>query len=140
MQKLRKFVAITVALFNLLSIGLFGACDNTHTHQYTTTIVDATCTQEGHIDYLCDCGNTYQEKIEVKEHTFSTWTINKSETCEVDGSKTRSCTCGKIETQVIKATGHKWQSATCTSPKTCSSCKKTEGKALEHNKGSNCEP
>ena len=41
MQKIRKIVAITVALFNLISISLFSACDNnTHSHQYTTTIVD----------------------------------------------------------------------------------------------------
>ena len=95
MQKIRKVVAITVALFNLISMSLFSACkNNTHSHRYTTTTVEATCSQEGYIEYICECGNTYKEKIEIKAHNFSAWITDKNETCEIDGSKTRSCACG----------------------------------------------
>ena len=42
-----------------------------HTHQYSVDAVEeATCTEEGYYTYLCECGDSYTEKIEAKGHDF----------------------------------------------------------------------
>ena len=46
-----------------------------HTHKYTSTRVEATCTQNGKITYKCSCGDSYTETIKATGHKWgSTYT------------------------------------------------------------------
>ena len=37
-------------------------------HTYTTTVTEATCTEDGKTVYTCSCGDTYTEGIPAKGH------------------------------------------------------------------------
>ena len=42
-----------------------------HTHTYEGTVTtEATCTAEGVMTYICDCGDSYTETIAAKGHTY----------------------------------------------------------------------
>ncbi len=77
-------------------------------HQYTTSEKQPTCTETGTITYTCDCGETYTEITEVKDHTDSEWIVDSDATCTVEGSKHIECTvCGTTtKTEALSATGH----------------------------------
>ena len=67
--------------------------------------------------------------------TNNSSTSSKPSSSNTTSSKPTSSTQTTSKPTVAKdpcADGHSWNEATCTSPKTCSVCKKTSGKALEH--------
>ena len=101
-----------------------------HTHAYTATVIDPTCTEMGYTTYSCSCGDTYVgeysdatgHKIEIIAGYESTCT----ETGLTDGEK---CTvCGEVisEQKVIQATGHKEEIIHCKEA-TCTETGLTEG-------------
>lgn len=62
-----------------------------HTHDYKKEALEATCTQEGGITYLCACGLCYDgESIPALGHTYDSY-ISKPATCQQAGEKTFVC-------------------------------------------------
>ena len=140
-MKTRKLLASILAGFCVCSASAihFTACGGEeHTHAYTATTVEPTCTENGLTTYTCACGDTYTETIPATgKHTWDGGRVTKAATCGNEGIRTYSCTsCSKGSyTEIIPATGkHTWDSgkvtktATCTSAGektyTCTSCKK----------------
>ncbi|NLL76368.1 MAG: hypothetical protein GX235_03860 [Clostridiales bacterium] len=121
-----------------------------HTHKYSTKVLKApTCTEEGEVEYKCECGYSYTEKTDKLEHKYEE-KITKEATCEEAGEKTFTCTlCGDTKTEKIPALGHVeglWgvtKEPTCTEDgenalycKNCSKILKTEViKAKGHTAG-----
>lgn len=61
-----------------------------HEHGYHETHrVDPTCTEDGYIEYTCDCGDSYTEPLPATGHSWGEWTPAG------DGEEVRSCeVCG----------------------------------------------
>ena len=101
-------------------------------HTYTTNTVDATCTQDGGTNYICECGYNYTDIIPQTGHTeinagepdahtkcdvcgetltdgtshSYTDSETKVATCTTVGELTHTCSCGWSYTEEIPA-GHK---------------------------------
>lgn len=61
-----------------------------HEHDYHETHrVDPTCTEDGYIEYTCDCGDTYTAPLPATGHSWGEWTPAG------DGEEVRCCgVCG----------------------------------------------
>lgn len=61
-----------------------------HEHDYHETHrVDPTCTEDGYVEYTCDCGDTYTDPLPAAGHSWGEWTHAG------DGEEVRSCeVCG----------------------------------------------
>lgn len=61
-----------------------------HEHDYHETHrVDPTCTEDGYIEYTCDCGDSYREPLPATGHTWGEWSPAG------DGKEVRYCdACG----------------------------------------------
>lgn len=61
-----------------------------HEHDYHETHrVDPTCTEDGYIEYTCDCGDTHTDPLPATGHSWGEWTPAG------DGEEVRSCeVCG----------------------------------------------
>lgn len=61
-----------------------------HEHDYHETHrVDPTCTEDGYIEYTCDCGDTYTDPLPATGHSWGEWMPAG------DGEEVRSCeVCG----------------------------------------------
>lgn len=101
-------------------------------HTYTTNTVDATCTQDGGTNYICECGYNYTDIIPqtghteinagepdahtkcdvcgetLKDGTSHSYTDTETilATCTTVGELTHTCSCGWSYTEEIPA-GHK---------------------------------
>lgn len=61
-------------------------------HQYTETVVPPTCQQGGFTQYVCACGDSYQDNVtEITDHTWGDWVTTKEPTAEEDGIRQRKC-------------------------------------------------
>ena len=82
---------------------------------------DATCTEDGWVEYRCNyekengatgnsCDRTWTETIPKKGHTWGEWTVKTPATCEGEGEEHRTCSmCHKEETRKTAALGHQWK-------------------------------
>ena len=61
-----------------------------HEHDYHETHrVDPTCTEDGYVEYTCDCGDSYTDPLPATGHSWGEWTPAG------DGEEVRSCeVCG----------------------------------------------
>lgn len=77
-----------------------------HVHSYETTMIEATCTEEGYTLYTCDCGDSYKDnEVEKTNHKFGDYKYNDDATYFADGTKTSACdNCGKEDTVTAKGT------------------------------------
>lgn len=79
-------------------------------HDYVETDrVDSTCTEAGHVTYTCaNCGRTYDEDLELADHTPGEWTVVTEATAGADGREAIFCTvCGEeLDSRVIPALGY----------------------------------
>ncbi len=85
--------------------------DTESTHIFSTTITEATCTEDGEIVYTCalheDCTANHTEIIEATGHEYDDGVITQEATCTDDGVITYTCgVCGDTYTETIAATGH----------------------------------
>lgn len=63
-----------------------------HTHSYTSTTVDATCTENGYTDYTCSCGIAVRENyVLATGHVFNDGTVVKEPTTEETGLRQFRC-------------------------------------------------
>ena len=78
-------------------------------HSYEETErVESTCVVAGHITYTCkNCGRTYDEPLELADHTPGEWIVEKAPTAGAPGLEVRRCTvCGEIlDSREIPALG-----------------------------------
>ena len=77
-------------------------------HSYTTSVVDATCIEDGYTLHACECGYSYKDTfVDSLGHNYGDWITDIEPTCTTDGEKHRVCTvCSDVETDVITANGH----------------------------------
>ena len=91
-----------------------------HTHSYTTTTVEPTCTEMGYTLVSCSCGYSYRsDYIEQRGHRWNDGTVTTPATCTEDGVMTYECGfCDATMTETIER-GHSFteeivKAATCT--------------------------
>ena len=153
----RKFLLalLSISMMIACTIGL-AACDfgGGHSHDMTYhSAVDATCTEDGNIEYwYCDgCGKYFSDEegkhevtditIAAKGHTWGDWEVTQEATCQEKGSKTRTCSvCNETESEEMPLAEHsygEWQvteKATCTEDgeqkRTCEVCGHEETQTL----------
>ena len=95
-----------------------------HAHYTQNIIKDATCTEDGRIEYVCDdCGIKFYEDVPTTGHTPGEGVILDGDepTCTEDGVITYYCTeCHKVAyTDVAPAAGHVWDEGTIITEATC---------------------
>ena len=115
-----------------------------HVHAFGewTVVTEATCTENGLQERVCECGEKESEVVEAKGHTFGEWTTTVEPTC-ADGERQRVCSdCGYVEKEVIEAVSEhtfgEWTvetSATCTEAgretKVCGVCGEEEFRSID---------
>ena len=89
---------------------------HTHTWGAWQTIKEATCTEAGIEERVCDgCGESETKPINPLGHNFSGLVTTKEATCTEDGEQKKTCSrCNVSETSVIKALGHNWDNGVVT--------------------------
>ena len=106
----KKFFSI-VFLVLLLSSSV--ACGEKE-HNYKTTYVAPTCTDNGYLLHVCDCGETYtSDYIDKLGHRFENYVYNDDATCEENGTETAQCSnknCDEINVREKQnsSLGHKF--------------------------------
>jgi len=62
-------------------------------HEYTTTVYEATCENDGYTTYACYCGATFERYDEVPAlgHNYSDWVITTAPGYTTEGEKRRIC-------------------------------------------------
>lgn len=70
-----------------------------HEHDYHETHrVDPTCTEDGYVEYTCDCGDTYTDPLPAAGHSWGEWTPAG------DGEEVRYCgVCGAEDYRTTEA-------------------------------------
>ena len=63
-MKFKYILLLTGILFALTGCG--------HEHSYTTERIEPTCVTVGYDVYTCECGHSYNEQLEILEHTYTT--------------------------------------------------------------------
>ena len=104
-------------------------CHEEHDCEYTQTVTDPTCTEQGYTTHTCTCGASYvDDYIDALSHNFVngectrcheehdceyTQTVNQP-TCTEQGYTTHTCTCGNSYTDdYVDALGHNYQNGEC---------------------------
>ena len=109
----------------------------THTHDYKSTVVKATCTEPGYTHYVCSCGDSYDDNYtdalghryffgicircgekeedgkELHIHSYKSTVVEP--TCTEQGYTEWKCECGKsFEILHTDALGHEYKDGLCT--------------------------
>lgn len=91
-----------------------------HVHSFGewTTVKEATCTEKGEQERVCNCGEKETQSIDMIAHTFGDWQIVKESSYTEEGIKARYCSCGEKESEVIEkitilktVSSNEWKSA-----------------------------
>ncbi len=113
----RKILATIFGVTCAISMACFAGCnlpepDSGHTHSYTETVTQPTCTEQGYTTHTCECGESYKDNyVNALGHSFTDYISDNNATCEQDGTKTATCNngCGETDTQVdLNTKGHKF--------------------------------
>lgn len=81
-----------------------------HTHSYTATVTNPTCTAEGYTTHTCDCGNRYRDnETPATGHSYTS-KVTKEATCTEKGEKTYTCKCGSSYEEEITMLSHSYTS------------------------------
>ena len=88
-----------------------------HEHKYTILANTTSCTESGYIEYLCDCGSSYKERVVATGHEFISRKIYA--TCIRDGYTEKTCSACGFTTQenIIPALSHTYEERV--EPATC---------------------
>ena len=138
---MKKSFSVMVAIVLIASMSLlaFAACvtddECRHSAMQCIDAVDATCVENGNIEYwYCpDCGKYYSDEMgehaisiddtviaATGEHDWGAWVTDSEWGCTTGGERTRECkNCGYINTEIIPAGEHELEyiqgiPATCT--------------------------
>ena len=87
-----------------------------HTHRYTSTVTNPTCTEQGYTTHTCSCGDWYRDNFtNALGHSYGAWEQNKAPTCTAQGNEKRTCTrCNATQTRNVAALGHNYSNGKCT--------------------------
>lgn len=105
----RNLMKVTLLLLVVLCAALLAtSCGHTHLFSEMKVLKAPTCTEEGEIEYTCECGYTKTEKMEATDHVVGAWETTAYASCTEAGSKSSYCkNCNsKIASETIPATGH----------------------------------
>lgn len=124
-----KKIKLFLIFFALLSALLLYSCDAKCEHQYETSTIAPSCTEDGKTVSVCkSCGDTKESILPATGHGFTPKVTEA--TCESEGYTEFVCTCGhSYKTDLTSAKGHDY-TYVVTSPKcteagyTTYSCKK----------------
>ena len=113
-----------------------------HAHEYTTTVTEPDCINQGYTTYTCACGHSYNENIDALGHSYDngvcircghfnfelhaheyTTTVTEPD-CINQGYTTYTCACGHSYNENIDALGHSYDNGECTR---CGVLKGSEG-------------
>lgn len=103
---------IILVLFMLVCSCIYG-CENgkkvehkkeyKHIHYYEFTEQFVSCTESRIRNYKCDCGDTYNEEIKAKGHSYGYLVYNDDVTSASGGTKTAKCQiCGYEENADVR--------------------------------------
>mgnify|MGYP005759633185 CR=1 FL=1 len=93
-----------------------------HVHAFGqwTIVTEATCTENGLQERVCDCGEKESEVVEAKGHTFGEWTVVIEASCEDNGQEKHICeVCDEEETRTTLPLGHNYDEGKVTTEATC---------------------
>lgn len=87
-----------------------------HTHRYTSTVTNPTCTAQGYTTHTCSCGDWYRDNFtNALGHSYGAWEQNKAPTCTAKGTEARTCTrCNATQTRNVAELGHNYSNGKCT--------------------------
>ncbi|MBQ2915032.1 MAG: leucine-rich repeat protein [Clostridia bacterium] len=117
-MKKQTLVIILIAMLVVSCLALT-AC---HEHEFGqwTVVSNATCTDAGLKERICECGEKEKETIPATGvHLFNEWTVVTEPTCTQSGKQERTCACGRKETETVAATGHTFGEWTVVTEATC---------------------
>ena len=81
-----------------------------HTHEYTETVIEPTCTEKGYTLHKCECGDEYKDnETEALGHLFGAWETITPATEDSEGLEQRVCArknCGFKEERAIPVLSH----------------------------------
>ena len=81
-----------------------------HTHEYTETVIEPTCTEKGYTLHKCECGDEYKDnETEALGHLFGAWETITPATEDSEGLEQRVCArknCGFKEERKIPVLSH----------------------------------
>ena len=90
-----------IVMLTMILVVFFG-CKPNHEHDYKETKVEPSCTEQGYIEFKCECGDSYKDNfVKAKGHLFGEWVVVKEATVTEEGQKMRTCECGEKETEKI---------------------------------------
>ena len=90
MKKTLNFTLIHVLFLITL---VFVCCGHEHEWGEWETTTNATCTAEGSMQRVCECGEKETKSVAALGHTNGEWTIDSEATCVQDGSKHQADRC-----------------------------------------------
>ena len=94
-----------------------------HTHEYTETVVEPTCTEKGYTLHKCECGDEYKDnETEALGHLFGAWETITPATEDSEGLEQRVCArenCDFKEERKIPVLSHTHHYITITIEPTC---------------------
>lgn len=97
------YVKVTVIAAGYSSLTATWEAD--HTHSYSETVTDPTCTDKGYTTYTCTCGDTYVGNyVDATGHKYTETKVES--TCTVAGKITYTCACGDSYEETLKLAPH----------------------------------
>ena len=89
---MKKRILSLIVLLIMVSTFLSSCIHIFHNHEYSQTLVEATCTSKGVDLYACkDCGHTKVKNTPKLDHTYGDWIIDKKPTENETGLKHLEC-------------------------------------------------
>ena len=101
---MKKRILSLIVLLIMVSTFLSSCIHIFHNHEYSQTLVEATCTSKGVDLYACkDCGHTKVKNTPKLDHNYGDWIIDKKPTENETGLKHLECIiCGyKTKSETI---------------------------------------
>lgn len=90
-NRLLKFVL--VILIMCVNAFVFNGCF--HKHNYTTQLIEPTCTEQGYEAHICKCGHVIKDNyLDKLEHVLQEVSNN-------DGTLSNKCQCGFVESVIV---------------------------------------
>ena len=108
MKHLKKAVSLLLCMIFTFSYGLIAFAEE-HEHQYTPSVVPATCTEQGFTVFVCSCGDSYKDiYVNPLGHHYGGWDAVQQATCTTEGILERTCIrCPSKETQTVPKLDHR---------------------------------